>query len=67
MGYWTDLPADPSAALIIASPAFDEALTAQLGASHLMTGYYGLRPNVLAQLWVREDVWMAHLRRSGRL
>lgn len=63
VGYWTELPHDPSAPLVIASPAFDQPLDAQLSASHLMTGYYGLRRNVLVQLWVRDDVWEAHLRR----
>jgi len=67
VGYWTDLPAHPAAPIVIASPRFDERLTAELDATHLMTGYYGLRPNVLAQLWVRTDVWEAHLRRLGRL
>ena len=33
----------------------------------LMTGYFGVRPNVLAQLWVRMDLWEAHLRRLRRL
>ena len=46
---------------------FDAALTERLDETHLMTGFYGLRPGVLAQLWVRMDVWEAHLRRLGRL
>ena len=32
-----------------------------------MTGYYELRPQVLAELWVREDVWEAYLRMLGRI
>ena len=32
-----------------------------------MTAYYEVRPGVFAQLWVREDLWVAHLRRLGRL
>ena len=65
---WRILVNDPVVeAIVIASPQFDGALTERLDATHLMTGYYGLRPNVLAQLWVRMDVWEAHLRRHGRL
>jgi len=66
-GYWTTIPPDPDAPLVVASPRHDAALTERLGATHLMTGYYGLRPGVLAQLWVRMDLWEAHLRRLGRL
>ncbi|MDD4789764.1 MAG: hypothetical protein PHO07_21565, partial [Pirellulales bacterium] len=64
---WTHLPADPAAALVIATPRLDRQLTAALDESHLMTGYYEMRPQVLAQLWVRMDVWERHLRRLGRL
>jgi len=72
---WRGMPADPRGTgimpvpppLVISSPRFDAPLTERLDATHLMTGYYGVRPNVLAQLWVRMDVWEAHLRRLGRL
>jgi predicted membrane-bound mannosyltransferase len=64
---WTRLPDDPVAPLVIASPQHDAALTEKLDATHWMTGYYGLRPNVMAQLWVEEELWKAHLRRLGRL
>ena len=67
VGYWNGLPADPAVPLLIASPRYDADLTRQLDATHLMTGYYAVRPNVLAQLWVRMDLWEAHLRRQGRL
>jgi hypothetical protein len=52
---------------MIASPAFDAELTEKLDQTHLLTGYYGIRGGVLAQLWVRIDVWEAHLKRLGRL
>jgi hypothetical protein len=41
--------------------------TNQLDATHLMTGYYAQGPNVLAQLWVRMDLWEARLKRRGRI
>ncbi len=64
---WTNMPPDPSAAVVISSPKFDKELAAALEETHLMTGYYEIRPQVLAQLWVREDVWMAHLKALGRI
>ena len=67
VGYWTGVPDDPGAPIVISSPQFDAALTERLDSTHLMTGYYGVRPNVLAQVWVRMDLWEAHLRRLGRL
>jgi len=67
VGYWNEIPDAPMAPVVISSPKFDAALTEKLEDTYFMTGYYGVRPNVLAQLWVREDLWMAHLRRLGRL
>ncbi len=64
---WTGLCPDPRAAVVISSPRFDKDLTPLLEQTHLMTGFYELRPQVLVQLWVREDVWEAHLRRQGKL
>jgi uncharacterized protein (TIGR03663 family) len=65
--YWTHLPSDAQSPIVISSPQFDRDLTEQLDDTHLMTGYYGIRPAVLVQLWVRMDVWEAHLRRLGRI
>jgi predicted membrane-bound mannosyltransferase len=67
VGYWSSMPDDPAAPIVIASAQLDRELTERLEATHLMTGYYDVRPGVLAQLWVRMDLWEAHLRRLGRL
>jgi hypothetical protein len=67
VGYWSQVPDDPAAPIVIGASQLDPVLTEQLEATHLMTGYYGVRPNLLAQLWVRMDLWEAHLRRLGRL
>jgi len=65
--WWTEVPADPLAPIVISATQHDESLTPQLEATHIMTGYFQLRPRVLMQLWVRLDLWEAHLRRLGRL
>jgi uncharacterized protein (TIGR03663 family) len=67
VGYWSELPQDAAAPLIIATPQYDEELTKRLDATHLMTGYYAIRPNLLAELWVSMDLWECHLRKLGRL
>jgi len=65
--FWTDMPPDPHAPIIVASPQYDAQLTARLGRDYLMTDYYQLRPRVLVQLWVRFELWEAHLKRLGRI
>jgi hypothetical protein len=67
VAWWTKLPANVSAPIVMAAPQYDAELTRELGDQYLMTGYYQLRPEVLLQLWVRIDVWEAHLRRLGRI
>ncbi len=62
-----DVPQSPGAPVVISSAELDAPLTKKLEATHQMTGYYGVRPGVLAQLWVRMDLWEAHLKRLGRI
>lgn len=61
VGYFNSIPADANAPVVLAHPQFDEALTAKLQQTHLMTGYYGIRPSVFVEVWVRMDVWQAYL------
>jgi predicted membrane-bound mannosyltransferase len=61
------LPADATAPVVICSPRYDVELTKRLESTHIMTGFFQLRPQVLAQLWVKLDLWEDHLRRLGRL
>ena len=63
---WRHVPEVSAAPVVISSAQLDAPLSEKLEATHLMTGYYGVRPNVLAQLWVRMDLWEAHLEHLGR-
>ncbi|MHB8974856.1 MAG: hypothetical protein ACYC4N_30880, partial [Pirellulaceae bacterium] len=75
--WWTVLPPDmlppdmsppnAPAPVVICSPQYDVELTRRLESTHIMTGFYQLRPQVLAQLWVKLDLWENYLRRLGRL
>ncbi len=67
VGFATQMPVDIHVPLVIASPEYDRQLSAMLEETHLMTGYYGIRPGVLAEAWVSLNLWEAHLRRLGRL
>jgi uncharacterized protein (TIGR03663 family) len=61
-GYWVgELPEDVNAHVVIASPEFDEPLTKRLDPTHLMTGYFAVRPGVLAMVWVKMDVWEKYI------
>ena len=62
VGYWTTLPADARAPIVLASPEFDEALTRRLEATHLMTGYFGLRPSATFEMFVSLDLWQRYLK-----
>lgn len=61
VGYWTRIPSNASAPIVLASPSFDEELTRRLDPTHLMTGFYGLRPGAMFQVWVRMDTWTRYL------
>ena len=62
VGYYTgQVPTDPNAPIVLASPQFDDELTQKLESTHLMTGYFGLRPGAFFEVWVRLDLWKAHL------
>jgi predicted membrane-bound mannosyltransferase len=65
--WWTGMPAEPAAPIVLALPRYDAELTRELGDDYIMTGYFQLRPQVLVQLWVQFDLWEAHLKRLGRL
>ncbi len=67
VSYSSQVPQHVTAPIVLAAPRFDKALTGQLQDTHLMTGYYGVRPGVMAELWVDLNLWQAHLRRLGRL
>lgn len=60
-GWWQAAPEDLSAPIVIASPnlklAFDEK------GSHVMAGYFELRPKVFLQLFVERGLWEKSLKR----
>lgn len=62
VGYWTRMPEDVEAPIVLASPKFDKELARRLSATHQMTGYYGLRPMVLFEVWVQRSLWQGFLK-----
>ncbi len=66
IGYWNSVPSDPDAPIVLASPEFDVELTHKLDATHLMTGYFGIRSGVFLQAWVRLDLWQLYLEKKKK-
>ncbi len=66
IGWWGEVPEDPVAPVVIASPGFAPELESILGESHQMAGYYGLRPAVFLQLYVERALWERYLEAQER-
>jgi uncharacterized protein (TIGR03663 family) len=62
VGYWTAVPPDPAAPLVLCSPELDEPLTKKLDATHIMTGFKGLRPGVPVESFVDMKLWERYLK-----
>ena len=60
------VPDLPAPAVIVASAELNPELAGKLDDTHQMPSFYEMRRNVFAVLWVRKDVWKAHLQRLGR-
>ena len=67
VGYWTDGAAAgrlEDASIVVTSAAESEAAATQLGDRYQMA-FYGLRPEVVLALFVRQDLWRGFLEAGG--
>jgi uncharacterized protein (TIGR03663 family) len=62
VGFYSEVPPEPQATVIIASSRFARAIQEKLGDTVTSTGSFGLRPKVIVQLLVQKDVWQAYLK-----
>ena len=63
VGYWTgleDVPEVPDVPIVISSPEMADGLTKRLGSGYVVE-FYGLRPDVLLNVYIRRDLWEAFL------
>jgi predicted membrane-bound mannosyltransferase len=64
VGYWQDVPADPDADIIVTSrpvqPQLDSALK-----NKYQVEFYGLRPDIILVVYIRQDLWDAFLQTRG--
>jgi len=64
VGYWSDLPADPDADLVIVSADLADALERRLRGDYF-SETRGLRPRVLLRVYIRRDLWNAFIHRQA--
>ena len=61
-GWWEQVPADPFAPVIVASAKLQAALDEKK--THVMVGYFQLRPQVFLELYVELPLWQVWLARN---
>ena len=55
VGWWNEVPADPYSPIMIVSAKLHAGLDEKK--THLMVGYFQLRPNVFFELYVEKQLW----------
>ena len=60
VGWWNRIPSDPFAPIMVVSAQFNAQLDRTH--THLMVGYFELRPQVFLELYVQKDLWSAYLK-----
>lgn len=62
VGYFDRIPDQPLAPIMIVSTALHAGFDERPEKSHLMAGYFQLRPGVFLELYVNVDLWAHYLR-----
>jgi hypothetical protein len=62
IGWWDQVPADPYAPVMIVSSQLKAALDGK--GTHVMVGYFQLRPKVFLELYVELGLWKDYLARN---
>ncbi|HEX3989052.1 MAG TPA: flippase activity-associated protein Agl23 [Verrucomicrobiae bacterium] len=61
-GYWDEIPKQSLAPIMIVSTDLHAAFDERPGKTHLMAGFYQLRPNVFMELYVAVPLWSAYVK-----
>ena len=62
MGYWDKIPDQPLAPIMIVSANLHANFDEQPAKTHLMAGYFELRPQVFLELYVKTNLWGAYVK-----
>jgi uncharacterized protein (TIGR03663 family) len=61
-GYWERIPNQPLAPIMIVSTALRAAFDERPEKTHLMAGYFELRPGVFFELYVNANLWRSYVK-----
>jgi uncharacterized protein (TIGR03663 family) len=61
VGYWDKIPAQPLAPIMIVSSSLGANFDERPEKTHLMAGYFKLRPDVFVELYVSIDLWTRYV------
>jgi len=62
VGYFDQVPDQPLAPIMIVSANLHVAFDERPGKTHLMAGYFALRPQVFMELYVNTNLWAAYIK-----
>ena len=62
VGYWNNIPSQPLAPIMIVSADLHAAFDERPEKTHLMAGYFQLRPGVFFELYVNVDLWTRYVK-----
>jgi hypothetical protein len=62
IGWWDQVPADPFAPVLVVSAKLHAGLDEKK--THVMVGYFQLRPQVFFELYVELKLWQAYLTKN---
>jgi uncharacterized protein (TIGR03663 family) len=62
IGFWKEIPPEPLAPIMIVSSEFRAAFDERPEKSHLMAGYFQLRPQVFFELYVDINLWRDYVK-----
>jgi predicted membrane-bound mannosyltransferase len=62
VGYWDKIPDQPPAPIMIVSANLRAAFDEGPAKTHLMAGYYELRPQVFLELYVQTNLWADYVK-----
>jgi uncharacterized protein (TIGR03663 family) len=61
-GYWEEVPNQPLAPIMVVSTKLRAALDERPEKTHLMAGYFELRPGVFFELYVSVSLWRSYIK-----
>ncbi len=62
VGWWHEIPKDPFAPIMLVASEYQAKFDERPDKTHLMAGYFQLRPHVFFELYVEINLWRAYVK-----